>query len=288
MNDRITKEMSVTTALSKLKRKIPYGWDLNIYKGCEHGCKYCYALYYNDNIDSIDFFNEIYVKSNILDVLEKELACAQWNRDIVNIGGVTDSYQPIEAEIKLMPEILRLMIKYKTPVIISSKASLILRDFDLIDELFRITLVNIAQTITCMDENIRLKIEPNSAVSLSRFNVLKEFRKTNASISVHVMPIIPYLTDNCENLNAIFANAAACKADYALTGTLYLRGKTRPYFLEFIKQEFPEVYDKLLIIYKTGGADKKYKNTLYQMVNTLRDKHGISGSYSKPLKERLK
>jgi DNA repair photolyase len=158
----------------------------------------------------------------------------------------------------------------------------------LIDELSQITLVNVAETITCMDENIRRKIEPNSADSLSRFNVLKEFRKTNASIGLHVMPIIPFLTDNYENLDAIFKNAGDCNVDYALPGTLYLRGKTKPYFLEFIKNEFPEVFDKLSGLYKTGGSGKNYKDDLYRTVNMLRDKYGVSGSYSKPLKKRLK
>ncbi len=112
-----------------------------------------------------------------------------------NIGGVTDSYQPIEREMKIMPEILKLMIKYKTPIIISTKSDLILRDIALIKELADITYVNVAFTITTMDEQLREKLEPNASPSLKRFEALQQFKKTNASLGVHIMPIIPYLTD---------------------------------------------------------------------------------------------
>ena len=215
------KEITAATALNKLKRKIPYGWDLNIYRGCMHGCRYCYAQYSHQYLSG-DFFNDIYVKKNIVEILEKELASPSWKREIVNIGGVTDSYQPAEKKYRLMPDILKLMIKYKTPVIISSKSDLILRDFDLIAGLSRITYVNVAQTITTSDEQCRMKIEPNSSDFLSRINVLKVFSNTNASTGLHMMPIIPFVTDSRENIDEIFSHATSCSVDYALTGTLYL------------------------------------------------------------------
>ena len=119
------KEMTCTIACNKLKRKIPYSWDLNIYRGCEHGCKYCYAIYSHQYLNSKQYFDDIYVKTNIVEQLEKQFSSPTWKREVVNINGVTDSYQPIEAKYQLMPEILRLLIKYKTPCIISTKSDLI-------------------------------------------------------------------------------------------------------------------------------------------------------------------
>ncbi|MCC8147111.1 MAG: hypothetical protein LIO93_11915, partial [Bacteroidales bacterium] len=153
-----------------------------------------------------------------------------------------------------MPEILKLLIKYKTPAIISTKSDLVLRDYYLIDELSRITYINIAATITTMDEEIRKKIEPNGSPSFNRFKVLKEFRKTNASIGLHTMPIIPYITDSSENLEALCHYAKDSNVHYMLPGTLYLRGKTRNVFLQFIEKEFPGLYDKIKKTYKTGSA----------------------------------
>ena len=279
--------MRCESALNKLKRKVPFGWDLNIYRGCSHACRYCYAIYSHQYLNSDGFYDDIYVKTNIVEQLERELSSPTWKREVVNIGGVTDSYQKAEETCQLMPQILKLLIKYKTPAIISTKSTLALRDFDLIDELSRITYINIAATITTMDDEVRKKIEPGSAPSQERFAMQKEFRKTNASVGLHVMPIIPYLTDSRENMEALCLNARDSGAHYMLPGTLYLRGATRQVFFDFIQKEYPDLYPKLQAHYKTGGADKEYKNQLYLMVNELRDQYGISSSYTKPMKEKM-
>jgi DNA repair photolyase len=138
-----------------------------------------------------------------------------------------------------------------------------------------------------MYENIRKKIEPNGVESLKRFAMLKEFSKTQASTGLHFMPIIPYITDGRDNIDDLYSNAADCKVSYVLPGVLYLRGKTRSVFFDFIKKEFASLYEPLQSLYKTGGASKEYKNELYIMVNELKDKYNLSSSYSKPMKEKL-
>lgn len=288
MGTRKYKAINCKTALNQLKRRMPYRWDLNIYRGCEHGCKYCYAMYSHKYLGSDDYCKDIYVKTNIIEHLEKQLSSGNWKREIVNIGGVTDSYQPAEEHYKLMPEILRLLIKYQTPAIISTKSDLILRDYDLINELSRITYINVAATITTMDEELRKLIEPGGVDSNRRFKMLRTFRETNASVGLHVMPIIPHLTDSFKNIDSLFNKAKESNVHYVLPGTLYLRGKTRGVFFAFIKKEFPGLYHHFLTLYKTGGADKDYKNTLYKTVNLLRNKYSLSSSYSKPMKEKLK
>ncbi|UNC92260.1 SPL family radical SAM protein [Candidatus Contubernalis alkaliaceticus] len=281
------KEMTVKTALTKLKRKIPYGWDLNIYRGCEHGCTYCFARYTQKYLNSEDFFGEVFVKTNIVEVLERTLSSHKWKGEVINIGGITDSYQPCEEKYRLMPEILKLMIKYKTPVIISSKSDLILRDYHLIDQLSRITYVNIAQSIITLDENLRKAVEPGSSPVENRFNVLKEFKKTRASIGLHMMPILPYLTDSRENLEFIIKKAGDIGVDYMLPGTLYLRGTTKPAFMSFLESNFSEVYPRYKKLYSRGSAGKEYKNSLYKNVNEFRKIYCVPSSYMKPMRERM-
>lgn len=282
------KEMTCTQACQPLKRKIPFAWDLNIYRGCEHGCRYCYAMYSHQYLGSEQYFEDIYIKTNIVEQLEKQLSSPSWKRDVINIGGVTDSYQPIEAQTKLMPQILRLLIKYKTPCIISTKSDLILRDYELIAELSQLTYVNVAATVITLDEKKREVLEPNTAKSIKRFEMLKAFSNTNASTGLHFMPIIPYITDDTENIEALYEQAKNAEVDYVLPGTLYLRGKTRSAFFDFIQQTYPEFYEPLKSLYKTGGADKDYKDQLYKRVNSIKAKYGLSGSYSKPRNEKLK
>ncbi len=281
-------QMLCSTACNKLKRKVPFAWDLNIYRGCEHGCKYCYAMYSHQYLGSEQYFSDIYIKTNIAERLEEQLGSPSWKREVVNIGGVTDSYQPVEAQYKLMPDILRLMIKYKTPCIISTKSDLILRDYDLIAELSKITYVNVAATITCMDERIRKNIEPGGAESAKRFEMLRAFSRTNASTGLHFMPIIPYLTDYPENIEWLYSRAKDSKVSYVLPGVLYLRGKTRQAFFDFIHTSYPDLYDRLRDLYKSGGAGKEYKDKLYSVVNAIKSKYGLSGSYSAPMKQKLK
>jgi DNA repair photolyase len=284
----VYKEIHCESALNKLKRKVPFGWDLNIYRGCRHACRYCYAIYSHQYLKSDGFYDDIYVKTNIAEQLERELSSPNWNREVINIGGVTDSYQKAEETYQLMPQILKLLIKYKTPAIISTKSTLVLRDYDLIDELSRITYINIAATITTLDEEVRKKVEPGAAPSAERFDMLKQFRKTNASVGLHVMPIIPYLTDSYENIEALCINARESGVHYLLPGVLYLRGETRKVFFNFIQESYPEHYAPLQALYKTGGADKTYKDRLYLIVNELRARYGIPSSYTKPMKEKIK
>lgn len=277
-------EIKCASALHPLKRKIPYGWDLNIYRGCSHACVYCYAqATHHEGV----FSQDIQVKSNVAEVLERELSSPSWNREIINIGGVTDSYQSAEATYRLMPDILRLLVKYRTPAIISTKSDLVLRDYDLIDELSRITYINIASTIVTVDDEVRKKIESGAVPAARRFAILKEFRKTNASVGLHAMPIIPFLTDGSENLEALCAGAADAGVHYFLPGVLYLRGKTRPKFFKAIRTYYPHLLEPLMTLYGTGGAGLAYKNAMYETLNGFRKKYALSGSYSAPMKEKL-
>ena len=144
----IYREINCKSAINKIENKFGFCNDLNIYRGCLHKCYYCYAVYSHKYINSRDFFSEIFVKKNIAEVLEKELSSKSWKRETINLGSVTDSYQKAEEDYKIMPDILKLLIKYKTRMCISTKSDLILRDFELIDKLSNIDPVRIASTIT--------------------------------------------------------------------------------------------------------------------------------------------
>lgn len=268
--------LEAKSALNKVSGRFPFKWDLNIYRGCQHGCIYCYAIYSHKYLDSDDYFGTIYYKKNILACLEKELSSPKWKHELVNIGGVCDSYQPLEAKLQIMPEILKLMIKYKTPIIISTKSSLILRDIDLINELSKITYVNIACTIITIDDDLRKIIEPGSSTIVERFKVIDQIKKrTKANAGIHIMPIIPYLTDQPGNLKGLYKMASKVNADYVLPGTLYLRGQTKPYFLNNIKKYDYDLYQKIAPLYYQKGALKAYKPIIYKTINDLRNKYNL-------------
>ncbi|MDY3619349.1 SPL family radical SAM protein [Agathobaculum sp.] len=281
------REITCAAAFRRVSGRFPYHWDLNPYRGCAHRCQYCFAVYSHRYLDSSAFYDEIFVKTNIVEQLERQLSRPDWPSEVVNIGGVTDSYQPLEATYRLMPDILRLFIKYQTPCIISTKSDLILRDFDLIDELSRITFVNIASTVTTVDERVRQRLEPGGVPSQRRLAMLKAFSKTNCATGMHAMPIVPYLTDSPENLEGLCAGASDAHVDYLLTGAMYLRGNTRNVFFDFIKRDYPTLYAPLSALYRKGALDKTYKAQLYQTVGRLRAKYGLTGNYQAIMKAKL-
>lgn len=281
------KLVKCKTALNKLNNShFPYKWDLNIYRGCTNGCKYCYAIYSHQHLGG-KFFKDIYIKENVVQVLEKELKSPKWKQEIVNIGGVTDSYQGLESKMKIMPEILKLMIKYRTPIIISTKSSLILRDYDLINKLSKLTYVNIATSITSLDPQIAQKLEPGASPPLERLNILKEFKKTNASNGLHLMPIIPLITDG-ENLENLYKKAAEINVDYILPGALYLKGTTKPYFMNTIHREFPLTSPHIKYLYRSGKLEDDYKKRIYRQVSMLEKKYSVTRNYNIQIKNKIK
>lgn len=278
-------EITCSTACNKLKHARPYPYDLNIYRGCQHGCRYCYALYSHEHIVGVpggNFYKNIYIKTNIVEQLERQFASPAWTGDVVNIGSVCDSYQPIEEQYKIMPEILKVFIKYKNPCIISTKSKLILRDFDLIDELSRLAHVNIACTITTVDEEVRRKLEPYGATSAKRFEVLKEIKKTKASRGVHIMPILPFITDSAENLEGIYAGAREAGVNYVLPGLLNLKGPTKGEFFSFLNKEYPKLMERYAHFYSKDVPRQErneYRAKLYGRIRLFKDKYKLYSNY---------
>lgn len=274
-------EIKCSEACHRIKSGFPYKWDLNIYRGCEHRCVYCFAVYSHRYIGGGGgFFDNIYVKANIAERLEKQISSPNWKRERVNLGGVTDNYQPAEARYRLMRDVLKTLIKYRNPCYVSTKSKLILRDLDLFEELAYYTEVRVAATITCMDEEIRRKIEPGAASSADRFAALKELKRVGADVGVHFMPAIPYLTDSDENIEGICKSARDIGADYIISCPLNLRGETKANFYEFLIREYPEKLERIKALYKDGGyVPKEFAAGYYERFALVAEKYGLNRKY---------
>jgi len=264
------------TALYQLKRKgLPYSFDLNIYRGCLHNCQYCYARKSHQYLNSNEFESEIFVKRNIAEVLEKELKDGKTGRKFINIGSVCDSYQPAEEKFKLMPDILKVLIKYRQPVIISTKSDLILRDIELIDRLAHSTRVNIAVTITSDNKEISSKVEPGASIPEERWKVLQACKKTKASTGFHFFPILPFLSDDEKTMENMVRKASEAEVDYMLSGMLYLSGNIKEKYFNFITREFPQFYSAYVNLYPRGKANTNYKSRIHTFLGKMRKKYGV-------------
>ncbi len=276
----IYKEVQAKTALHKIPTgKYGYSWDLNIYRGCFHRCKYCYALYSHEWLDPAGgFFGQIFVKENITQVLEKELSSPRWSGAVINLGGVTDSYQKCEERYQLMRQVLKVMIKHQNPINISTKSDLILRDLDLIKKLSAVAQVAIGFTITAADELVRRQIEPYAPTSERRFTALKKIKQeTQAITGLHAMPFLPFITDTEVNIDQLFSRAREVEVDYCLACPVRLMGQTRRTFLDFIRQDYSQYYEDYLKLYKHGQfPDKEYYQKFRQLIYRLKKKHFLS------------
>ncbi|MEI6093299.1 MAG: radical SAM protein [bacterium] len=283
------KNIIVKEPLNKIDSDwLPYNWDLNIYRGCSHTCRYCYALYSHKYLESENFFGDIFVKTNIAQALDRKLSSKSWRGEIINLGGVTDSYQQIEKQNLIMRDILKVMIKHRNPICISTKSELILRDIDLFCELASYTKVNIAVTITTTDEALQKIIEPGASSPKKRFEILEQFSKTKISTGLHLMPILPFISDNKSSLEDIFSNARKANCNYVITAVLNLRGDTKTNYLKFIEQKFPDLISKYTSLYKSSFVTKEYNKSLYKEINLLKRKYHYFNEHElEQIKEKL-
>lgn len=250
---------------------LPFKYDINTYRGCAHRCIYCYAQYSHEYIGDANFFGSIHAKTHIAEVLRRELP--RFSREAVNLGGVTDSYQPAERDYALMPGILKLLADYKVPVIISTKSPLILRDAALFARIRREAGAMAAFTVTTMDEGIAKLIEPGSAGPRTRMDAVGEMKKAGLTCGVHMMPVIPMLTDTAQDMEAVFAAAKEAGADYVLASGLNLKSATRRGFFEAVRQRFPALIDDMTALYADRAEWQSAKEKALETVRRLRVKY---------------
>ncbi len=254
---------------------LPFKYDINVYRGCAHRCIYCYALYSHGYIGGDGaFYEQIYAKTNVVDVLMRELP--RFSRETVNLGGVTDSYQPAEGKCKLMPGVLEQMARFHVPAVISTKSALILRDMEQLEKVAGAGGLMAALTVTTMDGAVASLIEPGSSRPAERMATVRELKKQGLTCGVHLMPVIPYLTSGRDSLEAVFSAAKDAGADYVLTSALNLKGPTRRGFFEAVRQGFPPDHGRIQSLFYDKQAYTEYKRELQEVVNRLRDKYAMS------------
>jgi len=268
------KEISAKSALHSIPSgNYPYSWDMNIYRGCSHRCVYCFANYTHSYLNSKNFFDDIFVKTNIAELFEKEIASLSWKTEPICICGVTDCYQPIEETYKIMPKILGSLIKHKNPALIVTKSDLILRDIKLIEELAKLTTINIATTITTMDEALAKHLEPGAPTPEKRMKVLAKMKDIGCETTLLLMPILPRITDSKENLEQIFANAKECCIDNIYSSMLYLRGQTKENVMSFLKDFSQPIFEEYSKIFRKVYAPKQERMAVYHIIKILRKKY---------------
>jgi DNA repair photolyase len=226
---------------------VRFDFSLNPYRGCEHGCVYCYARPTHEFLGfsaGLDFESRIMVKREAAALLEKELRGRKWMPQPVALSGNTDCYQPIERKLEVTRACLEVFRKLGNPVEIVTKGALVLRDLSLLREMAQEGLVAVAVSLTTLEQALSLLMEPRAAVPARRLEVIEKLSAAGVPTGVSVAPVIPGLTDH--ELAAILREAAARGASSARYIMLRLPMGVENLFLEWLEEHFPDRAGKVV------------------------------------------
>jgi DNA repair photolyase len=253
----------------------------NLFRGCEHGCLYCDGRAERYYVEGV-FDRDIEVKSNALALAERELGLMREPGFLFIGGGVCDAYQPAEERYGLARGLLQLCQARRVPVHVLTKSALVERDFDVLMAINQDTRVVLSFSIALIDERQRTIFEPGAAPLAERWRLLRKARAAGFGTAVMAMPLLPGLSDQPDQLDALLSDAARVGVDFVCAGGLTLRpGRQKDGFFAVLDREHPELlpgYQKLYRENRPSGApDPRYSDRLYLRCHELQDKHGLPG-----------
>lgn len=262
---------------------MPFNWTLNPYRGCTHGCHYCFARKYQHQLElgaGDTFSSLILVKVNLVDVLTKELDKPSWTREQVAVGTATDPYQPIEGHYKLTRRSLQALAAARTPAGLVTKGPMVVRDIDVLAELTRAAACTIYMSVPSVDEDIWRDLEPGTAHPLQRLRAVKTLRKAGIRAGVLINPLVPGFSTRRKALERTIEAVADHDAAFAGMNTMYLDGGTRAHFMGFLQQEHPAIVRRYERLYAKKYVSKTYASLVKARFDSLRKKHRLAGRNS--------
>jgi DNA repair photolyase len=226
---------------------VGFGAGINVYRGCEHGCIYCYARPSHEYLGfsaGLDFESKIMVKERAPELLRKELSSPRWKPEVVSMSGNTDCYQPAERRFRITRRCLEIFLEFRNPVSIITKNHLVTRDIDLLGELAKFNAVSVAISITTLDEKLRKNMEPRTSSPKRRLAALKALREAGVPAGVMTAPMIPGLNDH--EMPAILAAAGEAGALFAGYVPVRLPYGVAPLFEQWLEEHYPGSKEKIL------------------------------------------
>lgn len=225
---------------------IGFDASLNPYRGCEHGCSYCYARPYHEYLGfsaGLDFETRIMVKENAAELLERELSSQKWTPQVLGCSGVTDCYQPVERRLKITRACIEVLARFRNPVTIVTKNHLVTRDIDHLSELAADGAAAVLLSITTLDRKLASKLEPRASTPENRLRAIRELAEAGIPAGVGVAPVIPGLNDH--EIPAILSAAADHGASFATYSALRLPHGVSDLFLAWLDRHFPDRRSKI-------------------------------------------
>jgi len=261
------------------RRKMPFTWTINPYRGCEFACKYCYARYTHEFMEmrnGLEFEQKIYVKQHAGDLLRSDLRRVKLGESIA-LGTATDPYQPAERRYEVTRGILEEFARHRGFELgIVTKSNLIVRDLDLLREVSRNNALSVHMTVTTLKVELARILEPRAPRPDLRLDAVRQLSAAGINVGVSCSPVLPGITDSPADLEALVSAAAAAGARHIFANPLFLKPCSAAVFLPFIEQQFPKLVESYRQCYKDRSfLSPSYGKRIAQLVASLREKYGI-------------
>jgi DNA repair photolyase len=275
-------EVLCKSALNKVPEAsmLPFRFTVNGYRGCSHACRYCFARPTHEYLDldcGTDFDSQVVVKTNVADVLRRELFRRSWQRETVALGTNTDPYQRAEGRYALMPGIIGALADSGTPFSILTKGTLLRRDLPLLIDAKGHVDVSVAVSLAVGDPDLHRDVEPGTPSPQARLALISAIRDAGLDCHVMVAPVLPYLTDSVAHLDALLGQIAAAGGTGVTVFGLHLRGSTRGWFMAWLARSHPELVATYRDLYRRGAyLPQDYRKMLHDRAAPLVAKHGLA------------
>jgi DNA repair photolyase len=251
---------------------LPFDYTINPYRGCTHACTYCFARPTHRFLDmdaGRDFETKIVVKVNAPDVLRRELAARRWKGDAIAMGTGTDPYQRVEGRYRLMRGIIQALIDARNPFSILTKATLILRDVDLLQEAAEHAPVTAALSIGTLDERVWRATEPGTPHPKARIEAIRELTAAGIPSGVLMAPILPGMSDAPDQLRAVVEAAIEAGATHVSPILLHLRPGVREEFMPWLERHHPDLVERYETLYRRAYASPDERRRMGRQVSGL-------------------
>jgi DNA repair photolyase len=271
------QEVSCRSALNRVKG-MPFEWTLNPYRGCTHGCHYCFARRYHVQFElnaDDEFASVILVKQNVVEVLERELDRPSWTREQVAVGTATDPYQPIEGHYKLTRGSIQALTRGRTPFGLVTKGPMVVRDIDVLQEHTRVAPCTIYMSVPTIDDEAWRTLEPGTAPPLQRLRAVRQLVDAGVNAGVLMAPIVPGFSSSRSKVEATIKAIADHGARFAGCNVMYLQDGTRSHFMGFIEREFPAMLPRFEKLYAKKYPPDSYRKDVRAMVRVLQDRYAL-------------
>jgi DNA repair photolyase len=263
--------------------RMPFTWTINPYRGCEFGCRYCYARYTHEFMGMNrweEFEEKIYVKRDAARILARELTPERLNGQSIALGTATDPYQPAERRYGVTRSLLAVMAMARDiQLSITTKSDLVTRDTDLLRRIDERSSIQVSITVTTLDRHLARILEYRAPTPDLRLKALQMLRQAGIAAGVSLAPIMPDITDNRANLEAVIAAARGHDATHVFANVLFLKPLAQQAFFLFLDCHFPHLRKRYAARFaRSAFLDRGYKDRILQMVAELKQKHGFSNN----------